>query len=75
MGELQIDALGFRALRQRYDGMSSSVLRRFLVELGEAGLVHQTGESPYALTTPGREAFGALRPLVSQADVLPVAGQ
>ncbi|WP_244287467.1 hypothetical protein [Amycolatopsis rubida] len=55
--------------------MSSSVLRRFLVELGEAGLVHQTGESPYALTTPGREAFGALRPLVSQADVLPVAGQ
>lgn len=66
--ELQVGALGFRALQQRCDGMSSSVLRQRLVELGEAGLVHQTGESHYALTTLGREAFDALRPLVSWAD-------
>ena len=66
--ELQAGALGFRALQHQCDGMSSSVLRQRLVELGEAGLVHQPDASDYALTDLGRDAFLALRPLVDWAD-------
>ncbi|WKX73838.1 helix-turn-helix domain-containing protein [Streptomyces sp. XD-27] len=62
--ELHEGALGFRALRERCENMSSSVLRQRLVELIEARLVHQTPDGRYALTELGREARTALNPLV-----------
>jgi DNA-binding HxlR family transcriptional regulator len=62
--ELQHGALGFRALRQRCDGMSSSVLRQRLSELVEARIVEQGPDSAYALTGLGRDACRALRPLL-----------
>ncbi|MGX1758000.1 winged helix-turn-helix transcriptional regulator [Streptomyces lydicus] len=62
--ELHEGALGFRALRGRCGGMSSSVLRQRLVELIESRLVHQTPDGHYALTALGQEAHTALSPLV-----------
>jgi len=61
--ELQHGALGFRALRQRCDNMSSSVLRQRLTELIEARIVAQEPDTAYALTELGRQAYRALRPL------------
>lgn len=61
--ELRADPLGFRALQERCDAMSSSVLRQRLTELLEARLVCQLPDSAYALTALGREAHQALRPL------------
>jgi DNA-binding HxlR family transcriptional regulator len=62
--ELQDGALGFRALRQRCDNMSSSVLRTRLTELLDAGLVEQQPDTAYQLTELGHGAYRALRPLV-----------
>ncbi|MEU6766190.1 helix-turn-helix domain-containing protein [Streptomyces sp. NPDC046853] len=61
--ELRGEPLGFRALQERCDAMSSSVLRQRLTELLEARLVRQLPDSSYALTDLGREAHQALRPL------------
>ncbi|WP_240809758.1 helix-turn-helix domain-containing protein [Actinomadura sp. WMMA1423] len=66
--ELQDAPLGFRTLQQRCDDMSSSVLRQRLLELIDAGLVHQTPENLYALTGLGRDAREALRPLSQWSD-------
>ncbi|MEV6832511.1 helix-turn-helix domain-containing protein [Amycolatopsis sp. NPDC051102] len=57
--ELRDDVtLTFRALQQRCDGVSSSVLATRLRELGEADLVgHAEG---YSLTGQGRSLFGTL---------------
>jgi DNA-binding HxlR family transcriptional regulator len=62
--ELHGGPLGFRALQQRCENMSSSVLRQRLTELTEAGIVQQHPDSGYALTPLGRDAYQALRPLV-----------
>ena len=61
--ELRDGSLGARALRDRCDGMSSSVLYERLRELTEAGLVVQDGEGAYALTTLGRGLGEAIDPL------------
>ncbi|MGW7073147.1 winged helix-turn-helix transcriptional regulator [Streptomyces sp. NPDC054855] len=61
--ELRAGPMGFRALRQQCDAMSSSVLRQRLTELLEARLVHQLPDASYALTALGREAHQALLPL------------
>ncbi|MFE6161398.1 winged helix-turn-helix transcriptional regulator [Streptomyces sp. NPDC056486] len=61
--ELRAEPLGFRALQERCDAMSSSVLRQRLTELLEARLVRQLPDSSYALTALGSEAHEALRPL------------
>ena len=66
--ELQHGALGFRALRQRCDDMSSSVLRQRLSELVEARLVRQQPDAAYALTDLGLGAYRALRPLIRWSD-------
>lgn len=66
--ELHEGAHGFRPLQQRCDNMSSSVLRQRLVELTTAGLVDQTPEGQYALTTLGQEAYEALRPLAGWSE-------
>ena len=66
--ELQHGPVGFRALQQRCDDMSSSVLRQRLTELLDAHLVTQQQDTTYALTELGRGASQALRPLVRWSD-------
>jgi DNA-binding HxlR family transcriptional regulator len=66
--ELQHGPVGFRALQQRCDNMSSSVLRQRLTELLEARLVEQRPDTAYALTELGRGAYRALRPLIRWSD-------
>src|ERR1700761_9078934 len=51
--ELRDGPLGFRALQAACDGMSSSVLRERLRELGEAGIVEQEADETYGLTDLG----------------------
>lgn len=58
--ELRDGPLGFRALQQQCDDMSSSVLRQRLLELLEARLVERGSEESYCLTTLGREACDEL---------------
>jgi DNA-binding HxlR family transcriptional regulator len=62
--ELRQEALGFRALRERCDAMSTSVLRQRLVELVDAGLVAQDDDQRYRLTELGGELGTALEPLL-----------
>ncbi|MFF3849768.1 winged helix-turn-helix transcriptional regulator [Streptomyces sp. NPDC002328] len=62
------DPTGFRPLRQRCDGMSSSVLRQRLVELAQAGLVAQRDDSSYTLTALGEDACRALTPFARWAE-------
>jgi DNA-binding HxlR family transcriptional regulator len=66
--ELHAGALGFRALQQRCDGMSSSVLRQRLAELFDARLVEQLPDTSYTLTRLGQDAYQSLRPLVRWSD-------
>ncbi|MGW6269059.1 MULTISPECIES: winged helix-turn-helix transcriptional regulator [unclassified Streptomyces] len=66
--ELRAEPLGFRALRERCDAMSSSVLRQRLTELLEARLVRQLPDSSYVLTALGHEVHQALRPLDAWAE-------
>lgn len=66
--ELRHGPVGFRALQQRCDDMSSSVLRQRLTELLDACLVEQQPDTSYALTELGNGAYRALRPLVRWSD-------
>jgi DNA-binding HxlR family transcriptional regulator len=66
--ELRHGPVGFRALQQRCDNMSSSVLRQRLTELVDVGLVEQQPDTSYALTELGNRAYRALRPLVRWSD-------
>ena len=61
--ELRDGPLGARALRERCDAMSSSVLYERLGELGNAGLVTRTEDGSYALTEYGDALGDALGPL------------
>jgi DNA-binding HxlR family transcriptional regulator len=61
--ELRHGPVGFRALQERCDNMSSSVLRQRLTELIDATLVEQQPDTAYALTELGHGAHRALRPL------------
>jgi DNA-binding HxlR family transcriptional regulator len=65
--ELHSEALGFRLLQQRCDGMSSSVLRQRLEDLVAVQLVRQRSDSRYELTALGQDAYRALQPLVGWA--------
>ncbi len=60
--ELRDGSVGARALRERCDGMSSSVLYERLRELSDAGLVTK-GDEGYDLTEMGGALGSALRPL------------
>jgi DNA-binding HxlR family transcriptional regulator len=60
--ELRDGPLGARALRDRCDGMSSSVLYQRLAELSDAGLVTQDDRDAYLLTALGRSLRSALEP-------------
>jgi DNA-binding HxlR family transcriptional regulator len=61
--ELRDGAEGARALRDRCDTMSSSVLYERLGELTAAGLVTRTDDGRYALTDLGGSLGDALAPL------------
>ena len=61
--EMRQGPIGARALRERCDGMSSSVLYDRLRELTSAALVEQTANGTYALTETGSALGQALKPL------------
>jgi DNA-binding HxlR family transcriptional regulator len=61
--ELRDGSLGARALRDRCDGMSSSVLYDRLGELVEARLVERDGAGDYRLTAHGEALGRAIEPL------------
>jgi DNA-binding HxlR family transcriptional regulator len=60
--ELRDGPVGARALRDRCDGMSPSVLYERLRELTDARLVEST-EDGYRLTPIGQQLGAALKPL------------
>lgn len=61
--ELRTGGYGFRALQDRCDAMSPSVLSQRLTELQEAGIVQQDQDGRYTLTPEGSELLQALTPL------------
>jgi DNA-binding HxlR family transcriptional regulator len=66
--ELRDGPLGFRALQAACDGMSSSVLRDRLSELGDAGLIARRPDETYGLTPLGADLRRSLAPLARWAD-------
>ncbi|MCP4084242.1 MAG: helix-turn-helix transcriptional regulator [Actinomycetia bacterium] len=61
--ELRDGPVGARALRDRCDGMSSSVLYQRQTELHQAQLVEKEAVGAYVLTTIGNELISAIGPL------------
>jgi DNA-binding HxlR family transcriptional regulator len=61
--ELRSEPLGARTLRERCDGMSSSVLYERLTELISAGLISKDDSGDYTLTLLGADLGSALEPL------------
>ena len=61
--ELRDGPLGARVLRDRCDGMSSSVLYQRLGELTDAGLIGRDERERYVLTDSGRTLKTAIEPL------------
>ena len=61
--ELREESIGFRALQDRCDAMSPSVLSQRLTELQEAGIVQQNEDATYTLTQEGTHLLRALAPL------------
>lgn len=66
--ELRDEHLGFRALQDRCEGMSSSVLRDRLTELVGAGLLETDDAGRYGLSPHGQALLEALKPLALWAD-------
>ncbi len=66
--EVREDPLGFRALQQRCESMSSSVLRDRLTELVGAGLLETDPAGRYGLTDHGHSLLAALQPLSRWAE-------
>jgi DNA-binding HxlR family transcriptional regulator len=65
--ELREGPLPFRALQERCDGMSSSVLNQRLAELRAAGVVERCAEG-YRLSAEGTRLLGGLEPLQGWAE-------
>jgi DNA-binding HxlR family transcriptional regulator len=65
--ELRGEALVFRELQSRCDGMSPSVLNQRLAELREALMV-ENADAGYALTRQGRSLLEQLEPLHQWAE-------
>ena len=61
--ELREESFGFRALQDRCDAMSPSVLSQRLIELQEAGIVQQNEDADYTLTQNGTTLLQSLAPL------------
>ena len=67
--ELRGEPVGFRALQQRCEGMSSSVLRDRLGELTGARILETDEQGRYGLSPHGRGLIRALAPLSAWADM------
>ena len=65
--ELRDGPVGFRALQERCEDMSSSVLAARLDELRGAGLVAQDASDRHVLTAIGRDLGDAISPLTAWA--------
>jgi DNA-binding HxlR family transcriptional regulator len=61
--ELREGPIGARALRERCDGMSSSVLYDRLGELTDATLIRKNADGAYELTAAGESLGEAIGPL------------
>ena len=61
--ELREESCGFRALQDRCDAMSPSVLSQRLMELQEADIVQQNKGGAYILTREGLDLLQSLTPL------------
>lgn len=61
--ELRDERFGFRALQERCDAMSPSVLSQRLTELQEAGIVQRNEDATYNLTQEGTLLLQSLAPL------------
>ncbi|MBF6359873.1 helix-turn-helix transcriptional regulator [Nocardia farcinica] len=61
--ELRGDSIGFRELRRKLPGISSSVLSTRLRELASAGVAETSPDGKYRLTPIGVELLYALAPL------------
>ncbi len=66
--ELRGEHLGFRALQERCEGMSSSVLRDRLAELVGADLLETDDAGHYGLSHHGRELLLSLEPMSRWAE-------
>jgi DNA-binding HxlR family transcriptional regulator len=66
--ELRDGSVGFRALRERCDDVSPTVLHKRLAELKAASLVEQDEARAYQLTALGQNLYRSLRPLQDWAD-------
>lgn len=65
--ELRAGRLSFRALQERCDGMSSSVLNQRLTEMRAAGIVEHAAGG-YELTGEGERLLDELEPLQAWAE-------
>jgi DNA-binding HxlR family transcriptional regulator len=65
--ELRDGPVGFRALQQRCDEVSPTVLNTRLRELREAGIVTQDAARAHHLTPLGEDLLAALAPLQTWA--------
>jgi len=61
--ELRNGPASFRALRERCDRVSPTVLNQRLAELRESGIVAHAARSGYSLTPVGESLLAALAPL------------
>jgi DNA-binding HxlR family transcriptional regulator len=66
--ELRAEALGFRDLQARCEGMSPSVLSQRLRDLQEARIAAQDEAGAYSLTAGGKSLIDALLPLHAWAE-------
>jgi DNA-binding HxlR family transcriptional regulator len=66
--ELRNESLGFRALQERCEGMSSSVLRDRLGELTGAAILVADEQRRYGLSDHGQGLLTALAPLSAWAE-------
>jgi DNA-binding HxlR family transcriptional regulator len=66
--ELRGEPLGFRALQERCEGMSSSVLRDRLAELTGAAILETDDAGRYTLSEHGRRLLTAMKPLSRWAE-------
>ncbi|HVP28813.1 MAG TPA: helix-turn-helix domain-containing protein [Myxococcota bacterium] len=66
--ELRDGALSFRALQERCDAVSPTVLNTRLAELREAGVLELREGEGYALTPSGETLLAALAPLHGWAE-------
>ncbi len=65
--ELRAEPATFRALRDRCDGLSPTVLNARLSDLREAGLVEHAEDVGYRMTRAGTALIEALAPLQAWA--------